>query len=103
MLLGMVNEPYSPITAPSTPRSRSPSVSSLETIEDEPVGEEEAEREVVKVVPVKGVVRSWVGDGSGASGNGSGEMGKRGSGGRKRWSVCGGERRGDFGLGTIWE
>ncbi|KAK4977422.1 hypothetical protein LTR28_006933 [Elasticomyces elasticus] len=28
---------------------------------------------------------------------------RRGAGERKRWSICGGERRGDLDLETIWE
>jgi hypothetical protein len=94
---------------PSTPtsmRSRSPSISSLETIPDDTDAEEaalafEAERiaalkaaaeegeEAVKDEPRR---RTSL-DVPGRPGNSK----------RKRWSVCGAERRGDLDLETIWE
>ncbi|KAI9868057.1 MAG: hypothetical protein M1813_006802 [Trichoglossum hirsutum] len=111
---------------PSTPtscRSRSPSISSLETIEDSPDAEEaalEAER---------GAKLKAAADAADAATNGStsddnnprrsGSLDVPGAGGRagvigsgpgfglrdkrKRWSVCGAERRGDLDLETIWE
>ncbi|PHH80068.1 hypothetical protein CDD80_2910 [Ophiocordyceps camponoti-rufipedis] len=95
-------------SVPSTPtsaRSRSPSISSLETIPDSPDAEEaavEAERlarlkadaddasdgkaRAAADVPARGRTMSF------------GPRDKR-----KRWSVCGAERRGDIDLETIWE
>jgi len=93
---------------PSTPtsaRSRSPSISSLETIEDTPDLESEAEQlERLKVAAEReeevGGRRSSL-DAAPARGwgFGFGRVGRE----RKRWSVCGGERRGDLDLETIWE
>ncbi|KAI1828640.1 hypothetical protein F4861DRAFT_12073 [Xylaria intraflava] len=101
---------YPSSSVPSTPssmRSRSPSISSLETIPDTPDAEEaavEAERiaqleaaaEAVdggdsKIrtgldVPIRGRTLGFVSRDK-----------------RKRWSVCGAERRGDLDLETIWE
>ncbi|KAF2838324.1 hypothetical protein M501DRAFT_1011901 [Patellaria atrata CBS 101060] len=97
---------FSSSSVPSTPtsiRSRSPSISSLETIPDSPDAEEAAIEEDnmarlkaaaeaaengdnFKVEPPRG--RSF----------GFGNRDKR-----KRWSVCGAERRGDLNLDTIWE
>ncbi|KAL9116480.1 MAG: hypothetical protein Q9187_006995 [Circinaria calcarea] len=121
------NEPYpsnysiSSSSMPSTPtsiRSRSPSISSLETIPDSPDAEEaaqeedgiarlkaaadrESERELVRrrgSLDVPG--RSSGGMVLGANGFGV-VYGSRDK--RKRWSVCGAERRGDLDLETIWE
>lgn len=100
---------------PSTPtsfRSRSPSVSSLETIPDSPDAEDEAvqDEQIAKLkaaadaadaAEVESARRS-----SGSSldvprnglNNGAGGREKR-----KRWSVCGGERSGAFEMETIWE
>ena len=105
---------------PSTPtsaRSRSPSISSLETIEDAPDAESAAEidaREAERIMRLKLAAdradrmergedvdeprrRSSLdvprGFGFGRGGNRE----------RKRWSICGGERRGDLDLETIWE
>ena len=100
---------------PSTPtslRSRSPSISSLETIPDIPDAEQEAQ-DAYNLAKLQ------------AAANGEPEFGERrrrgtldntgkGSGTtlgglpggrdkRKRWSVCGAERRGDLDLETIWE
>lgn len=94
-------------THPSTPtsaRSRSPSISSLDTIEDEP------EREVME--SLKAAAEREEGDEEGAGRRRSLDSARPGGGGfgfargrseRKRWSVCGGERRGDLDLETIWE
>lgn len=87
-------------------RSRSPSISSLETIPDTPDAEAEA-IEADRIARLKlaaeresngedGVRRSSL-DGERRTINFS----KRDS--RKRWSVCGAERRGDLDLETIWE
>ncbi|KAH9866901.1 hypothetical protein IAQ61_007490 [Plenodomus lingam] len=112
------NEQYPPSLAsssvPSTPtsmRSRSPSISSLETIEDSPDAEEEA-IEADRIARLKAAADREEGeeqrrssldqpDGRGRSlGFGFG-FGKRDA--RKRWSVCGAERRQDLDLETIWE
>ncbi|KAF2817118.1 uncharacterized protein BDZ99DRAFT_9351, partial [Mytilinidion resinicola] len=98
-------------SVPSTPtsmRSRSPSISSLETIPDSPDAEEEA-IEADRIAKLKAAA-----DAESAAADplrrGSldvpGEtrtlrFGKRDA--RKRWSVCGAERRGDLDLETIWE
>ncbi|CZT22641.1 uncharacterized protein RCC_08346 [Ramularia collo-cygni] len=84
-------------------RSRSPSISSLETIED--AGEEIEMKEAEEVEKLReaaaadaeGSRRSSF-DGGGA-GRLRGVLGRE----RKRWSVCGGERRADLDLETIWE
>lgn len=98
-------------SVPSTPtsmRSRSPSISSLETIPDTPDEEEEA-TEADRIAKLKAAAereeereggrRSSL-DVPGGSGRTFG-FGKRDS--RKRWSVCGAERRQDLDLETIWE
>lgn len=101
---------------PSTPtsaRSRSPSISSLDTIEDAPdleyeAIEEERERKARLMteddnsdgettrrrssLEIPGARSGGFGFGRGAD-----RMG------RKRWSICGGERRADLDLETIWE
>ncbi|EMD60410.1 hypothetical protein COCSADRAFT_40053 [Bipolaris sorokiniana ND90Pr] len=98
-------------SVPSTPtsmRSRSPSISSLETIEDSPDAEEEA-IEADRIAKLKaaadredgGDARRSSLDGPEGRGRSSMGFGKRDS--RKRWSVCGAERRGDLDLETIWE
>lgn len=107
------NEPYpsnysfSSSSIPSTPtsfRSRSPSISSLETIPDSPDAELEAEN----IAKLKAAVDNE------NEMEGEEAMRRRGSqdamsrGGimrdkRKRWSVCGAEMRGDLDLETIWE
>ncbi len=101
---------------PSTPtsaRSRSPSVSSLGTIEDAP----EEESEAVELERIERLERLRIAaerDESDSEGEGTGTTRRKGSldsaprwrsGGRerKRWSVCGGERRADLDLETIWE
>lgn len=107
------NEPYplnysfSSSSIPSTPtsfRSRSPSISSLETIPDTPDAELEAENIALLKAAVDkeneleshDIIRRR------ASGEMMGRpdvMRDKG----KRWSVCGAERRGDLDLETIWE
>lgn len=107
------NEPYptsysfSSSSIPSTPtsfRSRSPSISSLETIPDSPDAELEAENiaelkaaaDREKDSEAEEHVRRR---GSMDMTNRPGIMRDK----RKRWSVCGAERRGDLDLETIWE
>ncbi|RFU24103.1 hypothetical protein B7463_g12236, partial [Scytalidium lignicola] len=100
-------------SVPSTPtsaRSRSPSISSLETIPDSPDAEEAA-LEAERIAQLKAAADAADGVESGldakmreaglrgrtlAAGFGSRDK-------RKRWSVCGAERRGDLNLDTIWE
>ncbi|KAJ5137337.1 hypothetical protein N7526_003570 [Penicillium atrosanguineum] len=127
MLGGKYNESYpiypasSTSSIPSTPtslRSRSPSISSLETIPDIPDEEEEAIEEDERIAELKAAA-----DAADAAGNGNRRRGAsetspsnafnpmRGgsniyttrSDKRKRWSVCGAERRQDLDLETIWE
>ncbi|KAJ5514055.1 hypothetical protein N7463_003607 [Penicillium fimorum] len=108
----------SSISVPSTPtslRSRSPSISSLETIPDVPDAENEALEED-RIAELKAAA-----DAADAATNANRRRGasdapssfstmRGGSGGyaarndkRKRWSVCGAERRQDLDLETIWE
>ncbi|RKF78208.1 hypothetical protein GcM1_213031 [Golovinomyces cichoracearum] len=98
---------------PSTPtstRSRSSSISSLETIPDSPDAEEAAliadqisDPEIDAgildsfEVPKRRILRD-INSGR-ARVLGTGFIREK----RKRWSVCGGERRGDLNLDTIWE
>ena len=100
---------------PSTPtsvRSRSPSISSLETIPDSPDAEEaalEADRVAQTAAEADGVDGSETLDSKGRNNTldtfvrgrtmSSGSSRDK----RKRWSVCGAERRGDLDLETIWE
>ncbi|KAL8865511.1 MAG: hypothetical protein Q9174_006846 [Haloplaca sp. 1 TL-2023] len=106
------NEPFpssssfSSSSIPSTPtsfRSRSPSISSLETIEDSPDAEAEAEH----IAKLKAAADRE--DAANKSGEESEEGVVRrrimglGRSDKKRWSVCGAERRGDLDLETIWE
>ena len=96
------NYSYASSSIPSTPtsfRSRSPSISSLETIPDSPDAELEAE----SIAKLKAAADSE-GDSEGEEvprrrGSLSGALRDK----RKRWSVCGAERRGDLDLETIWE
>lgn len=91
-------------STPSSLRSRSPSISSLETIEDSPDLEEAAriaEEEDSKH-------RNEDSDGEGSGGvrkKNPLELGRvmRSNKERKRWSVCGAERRADFSLEVIEE
>lgn len=96
---------------PSTPisvRSRSPSISSLETIPDSPDAEEAAQ-EADRIAQLKAAADAE--DGGEVKGRSSLDTPARGRtmvgfgtrDKRKRWSVCGAERRGDFDLETIWE
>lgn len=102
---------YAPSSVPSTPmsvRSRSPSISSLETIPDSPDAEE-AEMEAEKIAQLKAAADAE--DGGEPKGRSSLDTPARGRtltgfgtrDKRKRWSVCGAERRGDLDLETIWE
>lgn len=100
-----------PSSVPSTPtsaRSRSPSISSLETIPDSPDAEEAA-LEAERIAQLKAAADAAEGGetkgrssldvpirGRTLSGFGSRDK-------RKRWSVCGAERRQDLDLETIWE
>lgn len=102
---------------PSTPtsqRSRSPSITSLETIEDAPDLESEAieaehiERLKLAAEREERAERGEDGD-DGSRRRGSLDVprgfgfSRGGNRERKRWSVCGGERRADLDLETIWE
>lgn len=102
---------------PSTPtsqRSRSPSVTSLETIEDDPDLETEAiESERIERLRIAAERAERAENGEDADDNprrrssldvprGFG-FSRGGNREKKRWSVCGGERRADLDLETIWE
>ena len=100
-------------SVPSTPtsaRSRSPSISSLETIPDSPDAEEAA-LEAERIAQLKAAADAADGvedskakaalEASGSRGRTLGAAFGRDK--RKRWSVCGAERRGDLNLDTIWE
>jgi hypothetical protein len=99
-------------SVPSTPtstRSRSPSISSLETIPDSPDAEEAA-LEAERIAQLKAAADAADGGDGADSKKGNLDVPTRGrtmSYGsrdkRKRWSVCGAERRGDLDLETIWE
>ncbi|KAH7328916.1 hypothetical protein B0I35DRAFT_473573 [Stachybotrys elegans] len=100
-------------SVPSTPtstRSRSPSISSLETIPDSPDAEEAA-LEAERIAQLKAAADAADGgDSAEPKGRSSLELPTRGRtlafgsrDKRKRWSVCGAERRGDLDLETIWE
>ncbi|KAI9709297.1 MAG: hypothetical protein M1820_003417 [Bogoriella megaspora] len=101
---------------PSTPtstRSRSPSISSLETIPDSPDAEAAAlladAEDRARIMQLKAAADAADRKGAFRRGSFNIEVGGRwgGFGGlrdkRKRWSVCGAERRGDLDLETIWE
>ncbi|CAM1506714.1 Fc.00g063550.m01.CDS01 [Cosmosporella sp. VM-42] len=105
--------PASFSSVPSTPtstRSRSPSISSLETIPDSPDAEEAA-LEADRIAQLKAAADAADGgDSSDSKGRSSLDVQTRGRtlgfgsrDKRKRWSVCGAERRGDLDLETIWE
>lgn len=91
-------------STPSSARSRSPSISSLGTIEDEPDAESEA-------LEADRLWKLSLGEKADRGEDGLDESYKRRGFGhgrgrnaeRKRWSVCGGERRADLDLETIWE
>ncbi|KAI2629037.1 hypothetical protein GGS21DRAFT_235559 [Xylaria nigripes] len=94
-------------STPTSMRSRSPSISSLETIPDTPDAEEaalEAERisqlEAAAEVAEGGDSKARTGLDVGIRGRTLGFISRDK---RKRWSVCGAERRGDIDLETIWE
>ncbi|CAK7265295.1 hypothetical protein SEPCBS57363_001509 [Sporothrix epigloea] len=99
-------------SVPSTPtstRSRSPSISSLETIPDSPDAEEAA-LEAERMAQLKADADAVDNNADGRSGRSSLDAPTRGRTltfgsreKRKRWSVCGAERRGDLDLETIWE
>ncbi len=102
---------FLPSSMPSTPtsaRSRSPSISSLETIPDSPDAEEAA-LEAERIAQLKAAADAA--EGGDAKGRSSLDVPARGrtlSGfgsrdKRKRWSVCGAERLQDLDLETIWE
>ena len=115
---GKYNESYpshsasSTSSVPSTPtslRSRSPSISSLETIPDIPDAEAEAVEDDDRIAELKAAA-----DAADAASNNNRRRGTSDTstpsssfgnmrGGRKRWSVCGAERRQDLDLETIWE
>ena len=89
-------------------RSRSPSISSLETIPDTPDAEQAA-LEAERIAQLKAAADAEEGNNSETEGRRKGGAldTPRGFGfgkdKRKRWSVCGAERRGDLDLETIWE
>lgn len=102
-------------STPSSARSRSPSVSSLDTIEDAPDleweaieadriaklhAETEAAENADNTEPRRRGSLEIPGTRPGA-GFGFGRRGADVN--RKRWSICGGERRADLDLETIWE
>ncbi|AEO53162.1 hypothetical protein MYCTH_2053555 [Thermothelomyces thermophilus ATCC 42464] len=102
---------YPSSSVPSTPtsaRSRSPSISSLETIPDSPDAEEAA-LEAERIAQLKAAADAAdAGDTKGRSSLDVPIRGRTLSGfssrdKRKRWSVCGAERRQDLDLETIWE
>ncbi|KAI1779925.1 hypothetical protein F4818DRAFT_158776 [Hypoxylon cercidicola] len=104
---------YPSSSIPSTPssmRSRSPSISSLETIPDSPDAEEAA-LEAERIAQLKAAADAVEdGDSGETKGRGGVDVPTRGRtlgigtrDKRKRWSVCGAERRGDLDLETIWE
>lgn len=89
-------------STPTSFRSRSPSISSLETIPDTPDAEAEAEH-LAKLKAAadreeqsEDGIRRRAGTDAGLRPSAKGDK-------RKRWSVCGAERRGDLNLETIWE
>lgn len=121
MLPTKFNEPYPGLTPssassmPSTPtslRSRSPSISSLETIPDIPDAEADAEAEATEAEELARLKmaadtadadsmkrRSTMENSPSGNARGYGPRSDK----RKRWSVCGAERRQDLDLETIWE
>ncbi|KAF4555026.1 Hypothetical protein D9617_3g020950 [Elsinoe fawcettii] len=96
-------------STPSTNRSRSPSISSLETIEDTPDLESEA-IEADRIAKLKAAADEEDAEETPRRRGSSLDIPSRPIGfgftkgqARKRWSVCGGERRADLDLETIWE
>lgn len=103
---------YASSSMPSTPtsaRSRSPSISSLETIEDSPDAEEAAlKQEAERIAQLKADADAADSGEDSKTKDTPGPRGRSlatsfGRDKRKRWSVCGAERRGDLNLDTIWE
>lgn len=89
-------------SVPSTPtsmRSRSPSISSVETIPESPDAEEAA-LEAERIAQLKADADAAEAGESKGRGRTLG-LAPRDK--RKRWSVCGAERRSDLNLDTIWE
>ena len=88
-------------STPTSMRSRSPSISSLETIPDSP----DAEREAEQIARLKAAAdreeKSEEGVRRRLSFSDGGSRSMRDK--RKRWSVCGAEGRGDLNLDTIYE
>jgi hypothetical protein len=92
-------------SVPSTPtstRSRSPSISSLETIPDSPDAEEAA-IEADKLEKLRSAANGTDGFRRGSFDTLSRNAGFGNRDKRKRWSVCGAEKRSDLNLETIWE
>ncbi|KAF4975287.1 hypothetical protein FZEAL_7900 [Fusarium zealandicum] len=108
VLSGSYGTTYSSVpSTPTSTRSRSPSISSLETIPDTPDAEEEA-LEAERIAQLKAAADAAEGSDSSDSKGKEGQIRGRTMGfgsrdKRKRWSVCGAERRGDLDLETIWE
>lgn len=107
-LSGSYGTSYSSVpSTPTSTRSRSPSISSLETIPDTPDAEEAA-LEAERIAQLKAAADAAEGiDSSESKGKDTPTRGRTMGFGsrdkRKRWSVCGAERRGDLDLETIWE
>ncbi|EGZ77364.1 hypothetical protein NEUTE2DRAFT_100171 [Neurospora tetrasperma FGSC 2509] len=102
---------YYTTSMPSTPtsmRSRSPSISSLETIPDTPDAEEAA-LEAERIAQLKAEAEAAESGGDTKSKANADALSRGRTLGfvsrdkRKRWSVCGAERRQDLDLETIWE
>lgn len=98
--LSSLNSFTSHPSTPTSARSRSPSISSLNTIEDDPEMEAIEQLKQAMEAEEEGGERRRSLDGPRPS---VGFGFARGRSERKRWSVCGGERRGDLDLETIWE
>lgn len=106
------NEPYpasftfgSASSMPSTPssfRSRSPSISSLDTIEDSPDAEEAARLAAEEEASIRSEEAETISTTRRSSLELRGAT-LRSNKERKRWSVCGAERRADFSLEPIEE
>ncbi|KAF5023312.1 hypothetical protein F66182_4620 [Fusarium sp. NRRL 66182] len=107
-LSGSYGTTYSSVpSTPTSTRSRSPSISSLETIPDTPDAEEAA-LEAERIAQLKAAADAVEGNDPSDLKGKDGQMRGRTMGfgtrdKRKRWSVCGAERRGDLDLETIWE
>lgn len=90
-------------STPSSLRSRSPSISSLETIEDSPDAEEAAMIAAEEDAKYKADDPTEMTDGRRRASLESRGTALRSNKERKRWSVCGAERRADFSLEVIEE